>query len=619
MSVSVVKEGNTGGLNSSDGIDTDNTLGNDEAFDKRGGSFIFYTEGGATSCPYEGPVYTEYYMPGTLINNSTVKVEVPKIDAEPFTVKNVPSSEPAIFTLKMSNESEAKADAWYTLRLNDASNPNGAKLSIDGVPLSDGRSFLVQAGDLLIKTLEVKMGAMAYDYENLELLLHSQCQCDDIIDTVKINAHFVPGSTPVNIKTPTDKWVLNTKSNKNSEGIAYLPIIVDGFDVNYRNFDRIEVQYKPASESGLWTVLKTFYADSIKVVDPNIHELIEDATVSCNFVGKEDQAYDIRAVSYCVISEATEVSYESPIVSGVKDMVLPTLYGNTQPADGVLDIEDEIRLTFNEPIEGGYLTSSNIQVTAIKNGSQGDHSTSVSFNGESNFIKNEFAKNLAEKSLTIELWINPDEINREAVLFSHGDVSKYINFGLTADNRLKLSISKDDYLSTPIDLKVNEWAHVAAVVNNSNKTVELYYNADADAPQVLKNSYKGIGNIEIGRSINQDKYYLGKMHELRLWEKAKTKAKVKSEHLSILSGMEPALVNYYPMNEGKGDIVKDKARANNALMTASWATPEGFALSLDGNSYVAINSSEMPIEKERDFTMEFWFRADKSQGNAALI
>ena len=71
------------------------------------------------------------------------------------------------------------------------------------------------------------------------------------------------------------------------------------------------------------------------------------------------------------------------------------------------------------------------------------------------------------------------------------------------------------------------------------------------------------------------------MHEARFWDEAYSIADIKSS-LSILSGMESSLVAYFPMDEGKGTLITDKARGNNAIMHGNWSTPDGKAIQLDG-------------------------------------
>jgi len=109
-----------------------------------GTNFVYYTQGGATACPYEGEETTRYYEPGRhKLSEGTLRIEVPKIDAEVTTISNVPSDKAAVFKLLLSNDSEAQEDVIYTLKMDDASNNTGAKFTIDGVPLSTGRDFVV--------------------------------------------------------------------------------------------------------------------------------------------------------------------------------------------------------------------------------------------------------------------------------------------------------------------------------------------------------------------------------------------------------------------------------------------------------------------------------------------
>ena len=99
------------------------------------------------------------------------------------------------------------------------------------MPLSDGRSIEIPFGDVLNKVLEVGRGT-EYDYDNLALVLRSQCD-DNITDTVYLSAHFIPSSSDINIKSPTDKWTLNTNSP------------LDSITGKYYMFTRLEESNSP--------------------------------------------------------------------------------------------------------------------------------------------------------------------------------------------------------------------------------------------------------------------------------------------------------------------------------------------------------------------------------------
>ena len=288
-------------------------------------------------------------------------MENPDLTVEKPVVTNVPSDQAAVFNLKLMNDSQVAGNtAIFTIAIVDAQNQHGAKFSIDGVPLADGRGIEVPYGEVLNKVLEVRRGT-EYDYENLALVLKSQCQSDptdnqaDIADTVYISAHFIPSSSDINIKSPTDKWTLNTNAAMDSaSGKYYLPLTIDGFDVNFQGFHHIEVQYKASSEADTrWTNICSFFTDTTYYEEASgTKEFITGPTITTRFFGAEDQNYDIRAVTFSKVGNEF-VTKESPVITGVKDTKRPVVFGNIEPADGVLGVNDEIRLTFNETIAEG--------------------------------------------------------------------------------------------------------------------------------------------------------------------------------------------------------------------------------------------------------------------------
>ena len=133
----------------------------------------------------------------------------------------------------MNDSQVSGATAIFTLAIVDAANQKGEILHrwCTFGRRSRYRSALRRSAE---QGIEVRRGT-EYDYENLALVLKSQCQSDptdnqaDIADTVYISAHFIPSSSDINIKSPTDKWTLNTNAAKDSaSGKYYLPLTIDG-------------------------------------------------------------------------------------------------------------------------------------------------------------------------------------------------------------------------------------------------------------------------------------------------------------------------------------------------------------------------------------------------------
>lgn len=602
-------------------------------------TFIFKTRGGATSCPYEGEYKTKYYEPGQhVINEATVQMEVPEITVEKDFIENVPSGKSAYFTLYLRNNSESQDDNWYNLVIDDSSNPNGAQLLIDGAPIGNGRALLVPAGGTLTKTLEVRKGSVM-NYDNLRLMLQSQCQCDptdfqdEIYDDVTFSVHFTPSATDVNLKKPTDNWTYNTKlptAEVNGVQKHYMDVVIDGFDVNYDNFHRIMLQYKPSSGSDNdWTTLMSYYNDQAlydQAVKNGMNaEMIKAAdagTIKYSWFmdDLQDQRYDLRTVGTSMINNAEVYNY-SAVHSGIKDMYNPRLFGSAQPANGVLTVNDEVKLTFNEPIADGLLTDNNFSVTGIRNGAQTDHSVSVRLDGKNDELVSEFQRNWSGKNLTIEMWTLADK-PQDAVLFSQGNANSAIELATTSDNRLKVKVADKTIVSDKaFDYEQGTWAHVALVYNNEGN-VSAYYNYEQLISAAEVGEYNGEGAYVFGASVDGSGHFAGKMHGARIWDKVLTPARLQTNSLTMLSGAESNLIAYYPMSEAKGSVLADKAHgANLEMRGGEWANPEGRAAAFNGkDQYLKLSSgSSCVVDNTMDYTIETWFKADEAQQTATII
>jgi hypothetical protein len=603
------------------------------------GSYIFRTEGGATSCPYEDEYVTKYYEPGMhVINKATMQIEVPGIDMPVKFIENVPSGETAKLEIYLRNNSESQGSRVYTLQERDGSNPHGAHFLIDGSAIGSGRNIYVAAGSTVIKTLEVGKGSVM-NYDDLQLIFRSQCQynpeikfIDLIADTVTFNVHFIPSCTKVNIKKPGNNWIYNTRLPQmkvNGLDKHYMDVVMDGFDVNYDNFNRLELQYKSASQSDEeWITLMNYYNDTTlyhQAVENGLNaEMIvvsSAGTMTYRFLMDDlpDQRYDLRAVGVCVVNNE-EVRNESEVRSGLKDMYVPRLFGSAQPADGILGVEDEVRLNFNEPIADGLLTRNNFTVQGVRNGSVTDHSASIRLDGLSDCLETEFEKSFAEKDITVEMWIQPDR-PQNATLFSHGNTNESLELAMTADSALCVRIGNTTLTGTqPVPYDQGTWAHVALVYEAEEGYLTAYYNYEPAIDRQLVGGYHGTGNVLVGKSIHSpgSAPYSGRMHNLRVWEKPLSSTDLQLNSLVQLSGIEPGLVGYYPMNEGKGTVANDKARGATLLMNGcQWSLPEGFSVATGDTTYLQMSTTGA-ITKAMDFTIEFWFKG-APQTNASLL
>ncbi|HYX07827.1 MAG TPA: hypothetical protein VE912_13945, partial [Bacteroidales bacterium] len=275
----------------------------DIAKDEYGNGPVFIKRGGQTSCPYEDVTKTKYIKPGTDIGSSTMRIEVPTIQADQSVLTNVPEDMPAVFTVKLGNESEAEADNWYMLDVDAASNPDGAKITMDGSSLNSGTAIMIPANTQLTKHIEFRKGLQdVNDYSNIRLILHSMCQYDptddiaDIADTVELSASFIPVCSKVNVISPDNNWLVNLASQDT------LQVRISDYDLQSSTLQKIAFQYKAASDASWVTNTMMFKDTTGYSAFSGTKYLIGDNPYILHKMGMNnlsDRIYQIRAVSMC--------------------------------------------------------------------------------------------------------------------------------------------------------------------------------------------------------------------------------------------------------------------------------------------------------------------------------
>ena len=602
--------------------------------------FVYRTRGGATAQPWEDERKTVFYNSGTVLDTRTKKIENPKITLDKQSISGVPYGEPARFKLYMTNDSEEPNSvtgglSYYNLYLNDASNPNGAKLIIDGIPLSGNpREIYVPFGQVTEKTLEVYAGE-EFDYEGLQLSLISKGD-SKTLDMVKFDVHFLHTAGAVNISTPGDKWVMNTDAPYHEKRGYFLPVKIDGFDRKQKNFDHIEFQYKESSRGDdHWTNLCSYYdSDTLMAkASGNKLKIPDNGYISTEFYGEGivmEMAYDLRAVLF-IRNGNGFITSSSKVLSGIKDTRRPSLFGTPEPSDGILDIGENVIFNFSEDIQHNYLDQkTNFEVKGEVNNDNVSEAVSIEFQGESS-VETDAMRNFTGKDITISMMVLPESTGKPMPLFSHGTDNKKLQFWLTEDFRLK-AVVDDQSFETEKAVEFDTFKQLSMVIRQPEKeqdpcTLTLYSGGVSYGEYDLAVPYTGTGALIFGRTNEKNRtdancsFYKGRMMEARLWYRALTGIQIGTVYGNKrLTGYELGLVDYYPMNEGEGDHAVDKAQGAHArLFDASWVQPRGMSLHLDKEDKgMALSQDAFNRTDDEDYTLMFWFKTN-SEGRGALI
>ena len=578
---------------------------------------IFRTRGGQTSAPYEGKTVTKYYKPGTVIMEATMQIEVPHIDVDVPVVSDVPSGGTADYILRLSNASEIDEDVYYRLLVNDETNKDGANVMIDGKPITDNRIIKVPAGTTVTKALQLKQTNLGVlDYEDIELVLASQSQFDptstwDVIaDTVKISAHFVPSSSPVELALSNNLMNIQTGTN--------LTLSFSGFDRNYRGLKAFRLQYRKQGGTD-WTLIKEYVVDSLNLKNDNLMLPSSGSKVNYDLAMKSfpDGDYQFRVVSVSTYGKSEVYRYSDEMLV-VKDMERPRSMGQPEPSDGVLDIGDELSVTFNESILKGRITKeANFIVTGVLNGAQVAHETALSLQGgtaATATATTEAGINLSKKDFAIDAWVN---IGGAGTLFKHGQGSQTLTVSVNDANKLVV-VTPDTVCTSSDPVATGKWIFLTmSLTKDGQLNAEIAVDADFIPlfNDVKIKPYEGNGKLSVGCGIN------AAIHELLLWDEAHDMTAALLNRSVTKNPSTRHLIGYWKMNEGEGTSIRDYSRNRHMSMSnETWyINNENKAVTLDGQHYMNIVTAALPVSAADDYVVEFWMRGGKQAGLAQLL
>lgn len=204
----------------------------------------------------------------------------------------------------------------------------------------------------------------------------------------------------------------------------------------------------------------------------------------------------------------------------------------------------------------------------------------LSFDGKDDYVALPAVNNDYSQGFTVEAWVQYSSFKqswsriiefgngpgRNNIVLGHVGTSKDIGFHLYTTSGLhKIEIANA--------LEIGKWTHIAVTISKSREG-KLYQNG-----QLVQSKPFALPDI-IDRKLNyiaksnwsQDGYFEGEIAEIRVWNIARTPEEIKQNINSRLSGNEPGLVGYYPLN---GDTNDKTSKANHGTINgAIWQQGE---------------------------------------------
>ena len=582
---------------------------------------IFYTRGGATSCPYEDEVVTKYHEPGFVISEKTVQIENPEIEARTQLLTGIPSGGTGVFQAYIRNNSDIGEDGWYDISVISGSNPDGLVVKMDGLNITTGRAIMVKAGETMTKTFTVEQSNPdVMNYPDIKIRIASQCQKDntgvfpEIADTTAISVYFQPACS--DIKLASTHALVNTDTE------TAQTLSISGYNYSMQSLRGIRLQYKGLNDADFKT-LQEYTKDTLRVkADPNLKLLPAlEGTNKLNYVidlrdnNFNDQTYVFRAITVCM-QGGVEVNNESEEIEIVRDMTRPMLMATPSPASGILTGADDLLITFNEDIKGGILSKpNNFDVVGILNEGEVTHDVALSLTG-SNVAKTQGTVDLSGKSFTASMWVN---YSSNGQLLMHGTNENH--FTVAIENG-KLAVAVNDRkVVSDASMPADSWMYLNVSYDAQTNTVSADYAKDAETVTLLSGAdmlaYDGNGPVSVGGNN-----LTAKVQELAIWNDSRSMAQAQADMYTTKSQFTSGLIGYWQLNEGHGNVATDKARSRNLTLPSTnawWINGDNFALTLDGTKATAANIGALNTKSSDDYLVEAWFKADENQNGVASI
>lgn len=311
---------------------------------------VFELVAGQSSVPWEAGTFKRQW--------ASLSVDPPiQVDVEP--------DEPAIYTLTLGNQSETGETWAYNLSMKNETNPDGAVLRVNGQNLASGIDFEIEAETTTDATLTLERGPLEYVYNNIALSLAppGEIEIADALGVdpqnasdVEVSGRFITPCTPIELSFSdgSTQWdVSQADSNK-------LQFIFSEYDTTDVELEYIVMEYSLISENDWYEV------DSAKFTIDTLTNAGQDyVTASWDVSNLDDGDYKIRAKSHCRLREST--SMEMP---GAIDRVSPEMLGVAEPADGVLNMNDQVQITFTEEIDCENLNANSAELFFSLNGDE---------------------------------------------------------------------------------------------------------------------------------------------------------------------------------------------------------------------------------------------------------
>jgi hypothetical protein len=214
-----------------------------------------------------------------------------------------------------------------------------------------------------------------------------------------------------------------------------------------------------------------------------------------------------------------------------------------------------------------------------------------------------------EGAISIEAWVKAQAIDGRREIVAHGADGVYLRI---QDGTYQIGVGDQGASYDVPQEDVDDWIHLAGAYDGEQGAWLLFRNGVQVAPAPAAGAGDAAGAVTVEEEWAIGRSFAGQINNARLWSVARTAGEIRQDMHRRLAGDEPGLVGDWPVDEGSGDTVYDRASGNHGRLCL------GYALELDGLAdYVEL--PHMDPDYANGFTVEAWVRYRSLQRWSRII
>ena len=179
---------------------------------------------------------------------------------------------------------------------------------------------------------------------------------------------------------------------------------------------------------------------------------------------------------------------------------------------------------------------------------------------------------VAGKSFTVELWLRRGRAGVQEFALWQGTENALnggLHIGFRGNDAFTFATWGND-LNTAGLYPDADWHHYACVYNHLTRTKRVYRDGALIGELVCDSHYLGSGALSIGRFASGLYPFKGNIADLRLWDRAREPDEIVADMTRRLSGREPGLLAYWPLDNGTTRDLSPAKRHGALRGGAAW-------------------------------------------------